>query len=312
MAKSTWEPRPENTTANNDVPTASELAPFYAQPLDFTGGPPAGDFQNVDGNYVGTTDMIIRWAACKWGMDEDLLRAQAYEESAWTAYTTGDLRTLLSECEAGDWYGWQSVQGYCFQSYGISQIKVASYNAWPMAWDSTAFNLDFRAAYWRACMNGDVSYYDSMTPSPGYPVYPGGTTDQLSWGCVGSWYSGAWYDPSAVSYISAVQSILSTKGWLALAASSSPSLSILTPSNNQNVSGSVNISISLDQGDPEACYACLSIDGIFQSCIPAVGPWTWDTSTHVLNGHHAIQVDSFACSGGNPNYHSAVDVNVTN
>jgi hypothetical protein len=50
----------------------------------------------------------------------------------------------------------------------------------------------------------------------------------------------------------------------------------------------------------------------FRPVFPAVGPWTWGTNVHVLNGHHAIQVDAYTCSGGNPNYHAAVDVNVNN
>ena len=312
MAKSAWEPRPENTQSNNSVPSAAELTSFHAQPLNFIDGPPAADFQTVDGNYTGTTDMIIRWAACKWGIDEDILRAQAFEESTWSAYTTGDLRTTLSACQAGAWDGWQSVQGYCWQSYGLTQIKVASFNAWPMAWDSTAFNADFRGAYFRACMNGDISYYYSMVPSPGYPTYPNGTADQMSWGCMGSWYSGGWYDAGALNYISTLQSKVTAKPWLAMPASPGPSLSIVSPANNQTVSSTVTVSINLDQGDPKACYACLSLDGVFQTCNPAVGPWTWDTTIHVLNGHHAIQVDAYACAGGNPNYHAAVDVNVSN
>jgi soluble lytic murein transglycosylase-like protein len=35
----------------------------------------------VTGNFRGTTDEIIRWAAWKWGIDEDLLRAVAARES---------------------------------------------------------------------------------------------------------------------------------------------------------------------------------------------------------------------------------------
>jgi hypothetical protein len=312
VANSSWEPRPENTQANNTVPSATELAGFYAQPLNFSGGPPASDFQIVDGNYKGTTDMIIRWAACKWGVDEDILRAEAYYESTWSSYTTGDLRTVIAACEAGDWYGWDPVQNYCWQSYGLTQVKFASYNTWPMAWDSTAFNADFRGAYWRACMNGDVSYYYNMTPTAGYPAYPNGTTDQMAWGCMGSWSSGAWYDSGGLSYISTLESLVAAKPWLSLPATPSASLSLIAPANNQTVSGNVEISISLNQSDPKACYACLSIDGVSQTCTPAVGPWTWDTNVHVLNGHHAIQVDAYTCSGGNPNYHAAADVIVNN
>ena len=109
-----------------------------------------------------------------------------------------------------------------------------------------------------------------------------------------------------------LQSLVTAKPWLSMPSSTSPSLGIVAPSDNQTISGKVNISINLDQADPKACYACLSLDGVFQSCVPAVGPWTWDTTVHVLNGHHAIQVDAFTCSGGSPNYHAAVNVNVSN
>src|SRR5439155_25368438 len=37
----------------------------------------------VDGQFTGTTREILRWAACKWGVDEDLVLAQAAIESWW-------------------------------------------------------------------------------------------------------------------------------------------------------------------------------------------------------------------------------------
>ena len=309
---STWEPRPENHAANQTIPSALDLVAFHAAPLNFVDGPPASDFQAVDGNYTGTTDMILQWAACKWGMDENIMRAQAYQESWWSAYTTGDLRVDPGECQAGQWDGWQTVEGYCYQSYGLLQLKMASYNAWPMAWDSTAFNADFRGAYWRACMNGDVQYYYGSIPVAGYPAYPGGTTTQMAWGCVGSWYSGSWYDSAALGYIATVKNEVATKPWQNLPAKSSASLSIHEPADGTTVSGVVQIGIQLNQGDPQACYACWSIDGVHQGCTPAAGPFAWDTSYHVLNGHHAIQVDSYTCSGAGPNHHASVDVDVSN
>ena len=311
VPNSSWEPRPENRQANSAIPTAAELAPFLAQPLNFIDGPPPSDFQTVDGNYTGTTSMIIQWAACKWGMDQNALSAEAYQESTWSAYTTGDFQTMASACLAGNWSGWQ-VANYCWQSYGITQMKMMSYNAWPMAWDSTSFNLDFRGAYWRACMNGDVQYYYDNVPSAGYPVYPTGTTTQMMWGCMGSWYSGSWYDSNALTYISEIQSLMHTQPWTKLPAGASSSLALLEPANNQTVSGVVPVVISLNQANPKACYACLSIDGVHQTCTPAAGPFTWNTADYVLNGHHAIQVDAYTCSGAGPNYHTAADVTVSN
>lgn len=309
---SSWEPRPENATANKDIPSTSELAAFHAEPLNFSDGPPNADFVRVDGNYSGTTDMIIRWAACKWGMDENVLRAQAFWESTWTSTAVGDFSTEQASCAAGAWNGWQP-QDYCWESYGITQMKVDSYNAWPMAWTSTAFNLDFRAAYWRACMNGDVLYYYWNVPSGGYPAYSAsGATSPMQWGCVGSWYSGEWYDAAALNYIADIENLYATRPWRNLPAFNSPALSIITPAPNQIISGLFNISIHLNQTNPKACYACLSLDGVHQTCTPANGPWPWNTTENVLNGVHSVQVDAYTCSGEGPNYHAGIDVTVAN
>jgi hypothetical protein len=47
----------------------------------------------------------------------------------------------------------------CYQSYGILQIKVHDFNTWDFARNSTSFNVDFRSAEQRACMNGDFADY---------------------------------------------------------------------------------------------------------------------------------------------------------
>jgi hypothetical protein len=310
VPRNSWEPRPENAPANNTVPSAAELAPFYAQPINFPDGPPASDFQRVDGNFTGTTDEILQWASCKWGMDVEVMRAQAFAESNLSAYTVGDFRTDYSDCTAGDWYGWQAAQGYCWQTYGLLQVKADSFNVWPMAWDSNAFNADFRGAYFRACMNGDISYYTDLTPVAGYPTYPNGNTDEMMWGCVGAWYDGGWYDANSLSYIATIKASAATLPWLYMTGPSA-SLQILSPTAGQVVSGSVAVSIALNQGDPGACYACFSLDGVFQTCWPAAGPFNLNTNNYVLNGHHQVQVDSYSCYG-EPYYHAGVNITVEN
>jgi hypothetical protein len=47
-------------------------------------------FDRVDGNFAGTTDELIQWAACKWGIDEDIARAQIAKESWWHQSANGD------------------------------------------------------------------------------------------------------------------------------------------------------------------------------------------------------------------------------
>ena len=54
------------------------------------GSPRSGEFPRATGNFTGSTDDIIQWAACKWGFDEDTLRAQVAKESYWTQTNLGD------------------------------------------------------------------------------------------------------------------------------------------------------------------------------------------------------------------------------
>ena len=79
------------------------------------------------------------------------------------------------------------------------QTKVFDYNVWPGARDSTSFNADFRAAYQRACMNGDISFLSEARPVVGYPAYPSSDLNYNFWGCMGEWFSGQWFDAGARS-----------------------------------------------------------------------------------------------------------------
>ena len=47
----------------------------------------------------------------------------------------------------------------------------------------------------------------------GMSTYLGNTTGDI-WGCIGSWYSGAWHDGGAQTYIGWVQNALNNKAWL--------------------------------------------------------------------------------------------------
>jgi hypothetical protein len=201
---------PQNATYNQTVPTSSELASFYQRPL-WNGEAPASDFSHVDGNFTGTTDQIIRWAACKWGLDENAMRAEAWSETFWIQDTPADRRTDPTLCQTPNWNGWDGAE--CWQSYGIFQSKVFDFNIWPETRDSTAFNADFRGAYLRACMNGDISYMSRRTPNAGYPDYTNANTEQMFWGCMGEWASGGWYDAGAIDYITSVKSLTISAPW---------------------------------------------------------------------------------------------------
>ena len=75
-----FEPRPDNYTANHTVPT-DDLT--LMRTTTQNGGAAPHSFDRVDGNFTGTTDEILQWGACKWGFDEDLVRAMAADETWW-------------------------------------------------------------------------------------------------------------------------------------------------------------------------------------------------------------------------------------
>lgn len=88
---SSWEPRPQNYQQNHTEPAAGAMAAsFAARPRD-QGNTynPLWDtwlLKRVDGRFAGTTDEILQWAACKWGLPDNVIRADAVEESTWFEY----------------------------------------------------------------------------------------------------------------------------------------------------------------------------------------------------------------------------------
>lgn len=204
---SSFEPRPQNTQANHSVPTAQQVAGLT------TWGASMGQSSQADrlrkqitGNFTGTTDEILQWTACKWGVDPNLVRAQAVVESFWKQSTQGDLTTDQNLCPPGTWNGKS-----CYQSYGILQIKYFYFkSAWPMSRADTAFSAEYVYGLIRACYEGYTTYLNDRTPLPGYPRYHAGDI----WGCLGRWFSGSWYDQGAVNYIQKVKATLASKTWL--------------------------------------------------------------------------------------------------
>src|SRR5262249_40057157 len=131
VRRSSWEPRPENYLANHTN--------VYAQGGRLIGNDLYGYEQRVTGNFTGTTDEIIQWGACKWGIDEDIVRAQAVQESYWDQSALGDCR------------GGTVPETNGCQSVGLLQVKGADVppthpGTWPYAYRSTAFNVDYTYA----------------------------------------------------------------------------------------------------------------------------------------------------------------------
>jgi hypothetical protein len=203
-----------NATANATTPTAAWLSAFHANPL--AGGTNEfADYQGVTGNFTGSTDMVVRWAACKWGIDEDVLRAEAVQESSWRQSQLGDSTTecASSNVQPGALNYW-SEPSPCFRSKGLLQASMHSWNGWPYAHTSTAFNADFRGAAQRSCMNGDLLWLRGKGAGGTYGTYPPSDTNTALYGCMGHWFSGGWGDAGFLNYISRLQSILANKGWV--------------------------------------------------------------------------------------------------
>jgi CARDB len=212
------ENRPENTSANNYVPSPSELHEFYVARNDQGQTSVQRDpyLAYVTGGYAGTTDEIIQWAAWKWGIPADWLRAQYVTESHWHQAGLGDLTDVgvanvtkyppqSRETQNGQY------TGRVWQSLGISQIKWKDDGSdgagtEPLRWKSTAFAADYQAATVRW-------YYDdpSGTRSAwGDDSYAPGN----EWLSIGGWYEPyPWNNSSQRGYIADVQQELADRSW---------------------------------------------------------------------------------------------------
>jgi len=158
----------------------------------------------INGDFTGTTSEILRWAACKWGISQDIVFAQAAVESWWNQTTLGDWGTDASACPPGHGL---SANGKCPQSYGILQNRYPFERAsWPGIAKSTAMNADTAYAIWRACYDGYETWLNTVQAGS---VYRAGD----AWGCVGRWFAGRWHTAPAQQYIARVRLYLRERIW---------------------------------------------------------------------------------------------------
>lgn len=156
------------------------------------------------GNFTGTTDEIIQWAACKWGFDEDTLRAQVAKESYWTQTNLGDWTTNPADCAPRHPIG---PDGRCPESVGLMQVRTPYFrDSIEGALVSSAYNLDVSLAVWRNCYEGRETWLNDVDRGRQYAAGD-------AWGCIGRWFSGRWYTTPAVEYINAVQDYLNDRIW---------------------------------------------------------------------------------------------------
>jgi len=162
----------------------------------------------VDGAFKGTTQQILRWAACKWGVDEDLVYAQAAKESWWHQSNLGDWGADATACAPGHGLGADGKPGLCPQSFGLLQNRYPyERGSWPGIATSTAMNADTAYAIWRVCFEGWESWLNNVERGTQY-----GAGD--AWGCVGRWFSGRWHTAPSDQYSAAVQDYLNQRIWL--------------------------------------------------------------------------------------------------
>ena len=241
IRRSSWEPRPTNALANNFRPDQAAVdASFDARPR--------GNGRNYDplfnswllprvnGHHAGTTDENIQWAACKWGISDNVLRAMAAAESTWyqglrapdgtcvqqrgcgdmVESATADSRTYCDHVAGfGRDYQGDYGEGICPKTFSIigvmswqdpdwGQMPGNQNGTFPFNRDSTAFALDYAAAHQRGCMEGWVTWLDAR-----------GDFDRGDlWGCVGVWFGGDWKIPASVQYAERVKSLLDERFWL--------------------------------------------------------------------------------------------------
>jgi hypothetical protein len=173
--------RPANRAANRTRPTSEELARFRAVQTAKLCRPYVS---RVSGDDTGTTDEIIQWAAVKWGLDPDVVRAVAVAESGWDMAFVGDGGA----------------------SFGITQIKRSAHpGTYPLSARSTAFNLDYYGSVIRCYLAGGAPWLDRVEHARPYE------RGDL-WGSIGAWYSGRWYVDTA-DYVDRVRTALLARAW---------------------------------------------------------------------------------------------------
>lgn len=207
--RSTWEPRRGNSRYDHTVPPHLRLR--LENDADHAYDPRWNTYvlRRITGDFTGTTDEIFQWAALKWRLPDNLLRAIAYMESDWRQVNHGDYVRNRAEC----------LPGYkrlpCPVTFGIVGVRSTSWpGMYPWNRDSTAAAVDVLGGWLRGCYEGWVWWLrEHGNRSRG--VYHAGDI----WGCVGAWYSGNWHDgpvrgPGGENYILRTQYWFKQRPWL--------------------------------------------------------------------------------------------------
>lgn len=170
--------RPENRAATHRRPSPRQLASFRSRSdMPYKA--------RVTGNYTGTTDEVIQWAAYRNRIPVDVARAVAVVESYYVMSTVGD---------DGD-------------SFGLFQMRRPYHCCLPIMRADAAFNADYWGAIIRAFYDGRQTWLNTVSGN-GRPYAAGDL-----WGSLGAWASGRWHDAAAETYIAKVKQVLDDRPW---------------------------------------------------------------------------------------------------
>jgi autotransporter family porin len=200
--KSTSEPRPENDSANTNkvTPPALSVSPTYTSAWNSRRDRITGDWAG-DG-VTPTTDELIQFYSCKWGLSDDWVRAEVVAESSWHQSAIGDWTTNFAHCPPDAPTRNQGTE--CAQSLGLQQIKWRFHDpaGYPAYRDSTAYHLDYYGWLFRGCLEGQKWIDGQLRPA-----------NDLR-GCLGNWFSGEWYSSEGEAYYARVKRHYDDRPWL--------------------------------------------------------------------------------------------------
>jgi autotransporter family porin len=161
----------------------------------------------VDGAFSGTTRQVLRWTACKWGVDEDVVFAQAAKESWWRQTGKGDWASDPSTCAPGHGLGVDGQSGQCPNSFGILQNRYSiERSSWPGIFNSTAMNADTAYMIVRTCFEGYEYWLNTVERGRQYAAGD-------IWGCLGRMLDGRWHTAAGEQYAAAVQDYVRQRIW---------------------------------------------------------------------------------------------------
>lgn len=241
VRRSAWEPRPDNVLPNHRRPDPAAVRRAFRERPRATQGAYAEQWDRwllprVSGQFTGTTDEVLQWAACKWGVADNVLRAVAVRESGWYQYQVYPDGSCVVGSGCGDLFeevprsarryctqvaasfsvrAREAVQEHCPRTFSILGVMAWHDPQWgrmpgnqngtfPFTVDSTAFAADYYGAFVRGCLEGWVRWLANTG------AYQPGDLG----GCLGAWYAGAWDSVEARDYRARVAAEAQARTWL--------------------------------------------------------------------------------------------------